>query len=197
MAHSGSLPPSSGDIGNPISQQLVNTSLRLSSFITHPVSVSKHTEHGRPQVKRSKIRTRTSSGYPVSGASVTPGSGAIFPPNIQALGDNSMCVPNILPVSTVVQRSVLVHWITQLGLRSHPNGTTIHEAPTTTLLFARSDRPVCSPGVNQTLKSDPPGFCDQTFKILLQFLLNSSAAFVKFCGNIFQPKHPKYTQILT
>ena len=40
-----------------------------------PVSVNKYTEHGRPQVKRSKIRTRTSSEYPVSGASDTPGSG--------------------------------------------------------------------------------------------------------------------------
>ena len=39
-----------------------------------------------------KIRTRTSSGYSVSGASVTPGSGENFPPHIQGLGDNSMCL---------------------------------------------------------------------------------------------------------
>ena len=50
-------------------------------------------------------------------------------------------VPNILPVSSVVHRRVPVHGITQLGLRSHPTGTTTHEAPTT-LLFTRSDRPV-------------------------------------------------------
>ena len=144
-AHSGSLPPSSGDISNPISRRLVNTPPRLSSFILPPVSVSKHTEHGRPQVKRSEIRTRTSSDYPVSGASVMPGSEESFPPNIQGSGDNSTCVPDILPVSAVVQRSVPVHGITQLGLRSHPTGTTTHEAPTTTLLFTRSDKPVCSP----------------------------------------------------
>ena len=95
-----------------------------------------------PQVKQSKIRTRTSSGYPVSGASVSPGSGESFPPNIQGLGDNSMCMPNILPNSSGIQRSVPVHGITQLGLRSHPTGTTTHEALTTTLLFTRSDRPV-------------------------------------------------------
>ena len=37
-AHSGSLPPSSGDISNPISRRLVNTSPRPSSFITAPVN---------------------------------------------------------------------------------------------------------------------------------------------------------------
>ena len=50
-AHSGSLPPSSGDIGNPISRRLVNTPPRPSSFITPLASVSEHTEYGRPQVK--------------------------------------------------------------------------------------------------------------------------------------------------
>ena len=95
-----------------------------------------------PQVKRSKIRTRTSSEYPVSGASVMPGSGESFPPNIQGLGDNSTCVPNILLNSYVVQRSVPVHGITQLGLWSHPTGSTKHEALTMTLSFVRSDKPV-------------------------------------------------------
>ena len=41
--YSGSLPPSSGDIVNPVSRRLANTSSR-------PVSVITHTEHGRPQV---------------------------------------------------------------------------------------------------------------------------------------------------
>ena len=57
-------------------------------------------------------------------------------PNIQGSGDNSKCVSNILPVSAVVQSSIPVHGITQLGLRSHPTGTTVHEADTTTLLLA-------------------------------------------------------------
>ena len=61
-----------------------------------------------------------------------------------------MFVPIILPVSVVVQRSIPVHGITHLGLRYHPTGTTIHEVSTTTLLFTRSDRLVCSP-----CQSDP------------------------------------------
>ena len=110
--------------------------MRPSSFITPPVSVSKYNEHGRPQVKRSKIQTRTSSGYLVSGGF---GSGESFPPNIKRL---SMCVPNILPDSFVEQRGVPVHGITQLGLRSHPTGSDTHEAFTMTFLFVMSDKPV-------------------------------------------------------
>ena len=63
---------------------------------------------------------------------------------ISKSGDNSTCVPNILSDSFVVQRSVPVHEITQLGLRSHITGMITHEAPTMTLLFTRSDRPVYS-----------------------------------------------------
>ena len=40
-ARSGSLPPSSGDLGNPKFRRLVNTPLRLSSFTLPPVSASK------------------------------------------------------------------------------------------------------------------------------------------------------------
>ena len=106
-----------------------------------PVSV-KYNEHGRPQVKRSEIQARASSGYPVSGVSVTPGSGENFPLNIQGLGDNSTCVPSILPDSFVIQRNVPIHGITQLGLRSHPTGSTTQESLTMTLSFVRSDKPV-------------------------------------------------------
>ena len=98
-----------------------------------PVSVNTYTEHGWPQFKQSKIQTRTSSGYQGSGASFMPGSGESFPPNIQGSGDNSTCLPNILPDSFVVQRSVPVHGITQLGLRSHPIQMLTHEALTMTL----------------------------------------------------------------
>ena len=109
-----------------------------------PVSVIKHTEYGRPQIKRSQIRTRTSSRYPVSGALVTLGSGESFPPSIQSSGDNGTRVPNILPENLVVHRSVPVNGNTQLGLRSHPIGSSTLEALTTTLLFFRSDKPVCT-----------------------------------------------------
>ena len=44
-------------------------------------------------------------------------------------------VPNILPENLVVQRSVPIHGITQLGLRSHPTGSS-------TLSFIGSDKPV-------------------------------------------------------
>ena len=44
-------------------------------------------------------------------------------------------VPNILPENLVVQRSVPIHGITQLVLRSHPTGSS-------TLSFIRSDKPV-------------------------------------------------------
>ena len=70
------------------------------------------------------------------------GSGESFPPNIQGSGDNSTCMPKILPDSFVVQRNVPVYGITQLGLWSHPTGSVTHEALTTTLLFVRSDKPV-------------------------------------------------------
>ena len=43
-------------------------------------------------------------------------------------------VPNILPENLVVQRSVPIYGITQLGLRSHPTGSS-------TLSFIRSDKP--------------------------------------------------------
>ena len=49
--YSGSLPPSSRDIGNSISRRLVDTSPRLPSVTSPPVSVTKHTEYGRPQIK--------------------------------------------------------------------------------------------------------------------------------------------------
>ena len=44
-------------------------------------------------------------------------------------------VPNILPENLVIQRSIPIYGITQLGLRSHPIGSS-------TLSFIRSDKPV-------------------------------------------------------
>ena len=82
-----------------------------------------------------QISTRTSSGYPVSGSSITLGSGESLPPSIQSSGDMAHVVPNILPENLVVQRSVPIYGITQLGLRSHPTGSS-------TLSFIRSDKPV-------------------------------------------------------
>ena len=50
-------------------------------------------------------------------------------------------LPNILPENLVAQRSVPIYGITQLGLRSHPTGSSTLEA-LTTLSFIRSDKPV-------------------------------------------------------
>ena len=87
-------------------------------------------------------KTRTSSGYPVSRAPVTLGSRESFPPSIQSSADNSTRVPNILPEHSVVFRSVPIHGITQLGLRSHPTGSPVFEAPSMTFSFVRPDKPV-------------------------------------------------------
>ena len=92
--------------------------------------------------QRSKIQTRTSLGYPVSGASITFGTGESFPPNIQSSRDNGTRMPNILPENLVVHRSVPIYGITQLGLRSHPTGSSTLEALTMTLSFIRSNKPV-------------------------------------------------------
>ena len=53
-------------------------------------------------------------------------------------------VPNILPENLVVQRSVPIYGITQLGLRSHPTGSS-------TLSFIRSDKPVLIATDNTTV----------------------------------------------
>ena len=76
--YSSSLPHSSRDIGNPY----LDDWLIHHPSVTSPLVSVTHPEHGRPQARQSEIRTRTSSGYPVSGASVILGSGESFPPNI-------------------------------------------------------------------------------------------------------------------
>ena len=61
-----------------------------------------------------------------------------FTPSVQGPGDNSTCMPNILPNFSVVHSSVPVHGVPQLGFRSAP------EAIITTFSFFRSDKPVYS-----------------------------------------------------
>ena len=138
-AHCGRLPPSSGDIRNPISQRLVKIPPRLSSFTLPSVSAAKVSGLGRLQIKRKEVRAGPSSGYPVSRYSFAPGSGGSFAPRIQGSGDSSMSGRNSLPTSFVIPTSVPVHGITQLGSRSHPTGLATPEA-TTTFLCSRSDK---------------------------------------------------------
>ena len=71
-------------------------------------------------------------------------------------------MPNILPENLVIQRSVPVYGITQLGLRSHPTGSSTLEA-LTTLSFIRSDKLVfntpafrpCSPCYPTQVVAEP------------------------------------------
>ena len=51
-------------------------------------------------------------------------------------------MPNILPENLVVHEGIPIYWITQLGLRSHPTGSPVFEAPTMTFSFVRPDKPV-------------------------------------------------------
>ena len=53
-------------------------------------------------------------------------------------------MPDILPENFVVQRSVPIYGITQLGLRSHPTGSSTLEA-LTTLSFIRSKNRFSTP----------------------------------------------------
>ena len=129
-----------GYIGNSICRRLVDTSPRPANVTSPSVSVTNHTRHGRPQVKRSKIQTRTSSGYPVSGASITFGSRESFPASIQGSGDNGTDNLIILPENIVVYRIVPIHGITQLALRSHAVESSTLEA--LAFSFIRSDKPV-------------------------------------------------------
>ena len=105
-----------------------------------PVSVARYTGPFRPQVEGSKIRTGSSSGYPVSEALITPGSGESFPPNIQGSGDNSTCLLNILPKSFVLQKSdpISLNWASGLIPLAR-----LHMRPLkTTFSFVRSDKSV-------------------------------------------------------
>ena len=136
--HNGSLPPLSGDIRNPVSRQLVDTPPRLSSVFTPPVSVITNTELGRPHYTK-RNRTRTIQDIQFLGLRLHLES---FPLNIQSSGDNSTRMQNILPENVVVYRSVPIHGITQLFLRSHPTGLSTFEAPTTTFSFVWNDKPV-------------------------------------------------------
>ena len=68
------------------------------------------------------------------------GSRDSFPPSIQGSGDNGTDNLIILPENIVVYRIVPIHGITQLGLRSHPAGSSTLEA--LAFSFIRSDKQV-------------------------------------------------------
>ena len=139
--HSGSLPPLSGDIHNPVSRQLVDTPPRLSSVFTPPVSVIT-TLNMVGLIKQSEIELEPVQDIQFLGLRLHLES---FTPNIQSSGNNSTRIQNIVPENFVVYRSVQIHGITQFFLRSHPTGLSTFEAPTTTFPFVWNDKPVYTP----------------------------------------------------
>ena len=98
--------------------------------------------------------------------------------------DSSTCMQNILQISSVISTSVPVYGFTQLGLRSHPFGSSTPEATTATLSFFRPDKPVyitasvrpigpCQPTLACTgrthlflFRESPPGLSRQILKYL-------------------------------
>ena len=66
-----------------------------------------------------RITTGTSSGHAVSGFLIASESGKGIAPRFQGSGDS------IFPISSVISTSIPAHGITQLGLRSHPEKTTM------------------------------------------------------------------------
>ena len=108
-----------------------------------------------------------------------PGSGESFPRNIQGSGDNSTRLPNILPDNFVVHRSVPIHRITQLGLRSHPTGSIVHEALTTTHSFIRPDKPVFS-----TMSIRPFSPCHPTQAVAEPIFSHTKNPYLAFPGGV-------------
>ena len=81
-----------------------------------------------------------------------PGSRESVTPRIQSSEDNSACVPNILPNSSVLYISVPTHRITQLGFRSHPTGSSIPEGITTTFSSFMSEQPLYTIALTNLLR---------------------------------------------
>ena len=154
------LPAPSGDLGDTISGRLANSPSRSRSFT--PTSSSAN-EYARPCQfcsKREEIQSGPDSGYPVSRNLVTSGLRGSFPSRVQSLGDSCLCTPSILPPCTILYSSVPAHGVTQLGLRSHPSGSTVPETPATSFPFVRSDRPVYT-----TVAIRPSGSCQPSMAL--------------------------------
>ena len=76
----------------------------------------------------------------------------------------------MLPGNFVEQGGIPIHGITQLGLRSHPTGSSTLEAPTTTFSCSRSDKPVLSTAVQTPQSLLPYSGIGRTCECHLSFL---------------------------
>ena len=82
-----------------------------------------YTEHGRPQVKRSEILTRTSSEFLWLWLHLDQGRVSLPISKARELIAHACRISSQKMLSyTELDRSVPIHGITQLGLRSHPTG---------------------------------------------------------------------------
>ena len=88
-------------------------------------------------------------------------------------------MPIILPENLSVHRSVLIYGITQLGLRSHPTGSSTLEALTTTLSFIRSDKPVFN-----TTAFRPCGPCYPTQAVAGSIVSHIRNPYLTFPGGV-------------
>ena len=148
------LPAPSGDLGDTISGRLANSPSRSRSFTPTSGSAIEYARPCRFCSKQEEIRAGPDSGYPVSRNSFTSGLRGSFPSRVQSLGDSCSRTPSILPSCTILYSSVPAHGVTQLGLRSHPSGSSVPETPATSFPFVRSDRPVYA-----TASIRPSGSC--------------------------------------
>ena len=125
------LPAPSGDLGDTISGRLANLPSRSRSFTPTSSSANEYARPCRFCSKQEEIRAGPDSGYPVSLNSFTSGLRGSFPSRVQSLGDSCSHTPSSLPPCTILYSSVPTHGVTQLGLRSHPSGSTVPETPAT------------------------------------------------------------------
>ena len=153
-AHGNRIPAPSGDLGDTISRRLVDSPPRPPSFNPTSSSANKYARPCRLYSEQKEIRAGPDSGPPVSRNSLMSGPRGGIAPRVQSLGDSCMRTPSILPQSTNLFSGVPVYGVTQLGLRSYPNGSSIPETPSTLFSFIRSDRPVYA-----TASIRPPGPC--------------------------------------
>ena len=122
-AQGNRIPAPSGDLGDTISRRLVYSPPRPPSF--NPTS-SSAIEYARPcrlYSEQKEIRAGPDSGPPVSRNSLTSGPRGGIAPRVQSLGDSYTRTPSILPQSTNLFSGVPAYGVTQLSLRSYPNGS--------------------------------------------------------------------------
>ena len=113
------------------------TQPRPSSLITPPVSVRKHTEQGRPQVDKAKSELEPVEDIQFLGLWLCLDQGRASLP-ISKAQEIIACACQISSQTVLSYREVSQF----IGALIWASGLILYEAPTTTFLFVRSDKPV-------------------------------------------------------